>query len=232
MNQLSESNGEGCLQMDTRRGSVERVIPLRARKALGLLATATCLSLVACVAHAQESEDDEGEPSAGRMFKMQLQAGPRYGTHDLNLGLGGRAGFLLWNDVWLGGSFDYFLGVNQSRGPTFTDKFRMWNAGGEVGYDLRLADGLGLRPYLGFGLARTDETVCGPGVTGEMCVSRAPGSWSRPVCTLGGLLMYTMGIVTVSGDVRLRSVVGSWDLADSAAWSSAWVFGGEVGVAF
>ena len=206
------------------------MIPLRAMKARGLVATATCLSLFACAAHAQESEDDEGEPSAGRTFKMQLQAGPRYGTHDLNLGFGGRAGFLLWNDVWLGASFDYFLGVNESRGPTFTDRFRMWNAGGEIGYDVGLADGLWLRPYLGFGLARVDETVCGPGVTGEMCVS--PASSNRPVCTLGGLLMYTVGIVTVSGDARLRSVVGSWDVADSAAWSSAWVFGAEVGVAF
>ena len=207
------------------------MISLRVMKACGLVATATCLSLVACAAHAQESDDDDGQPSAGRTFKMQLQAGPRYGTHDLNLGFGGRAGFLLRDHFWLGGSFDYFLG-HQSRGATLTDKFRMWNAGGEVGYDLGLADGLWLRPYLGFGLARTDETVCGPGVTGEMCVSAAQGSSNRPVFTPGGLLMYTIGIVTVSGDVRLRSVVGSWDLADSAAWSSAWVFGAEVGVAF
>jgi hypothetical protein len=195
-------------------------------KARGLVATATCLSLVACAAHAQELEDEEGVPSAGSTFKMQLQAGLRYGTHDLNLGFGGRAGFLLRNHVWLGGSFDYFLGVSQSRGATFTDDFRMWNVGGEVGYALGVAEGLWLRPYLGLGLAHADETVCGPGATGEMCVS--PASSNRPVCTLGGLLTYTMGIFSVSGDVRLRSVVESWKLADGAAW----VVGAEAGVAF
>ncbi len=208
---------------------MEQVIGFRALKAFGLAFAATCLSLAACRAHAQDAEAEQDEPSAARTFKLHLQAGPRYGTNDLNLGFGARTGFLLQSHVWLGGSFDYFLGADEARGPTITDKFRTWNAGGEVGYELALAERLWLRPYLGFGLARADETVCGPGVSGERCVSAA--SSNHAVCTLGGLLMYRIGIVTVSGEVRRRGVVGSWDVADRAAWYSAWVFGAEVGVA-
>lgn len=188
-----------------------------------------CSSLVACTAQAQDGEADEDQPSAERAFEVQLQAGPRYGTNDLNLGFGGRTGFLLQNHVWLGGTFDYFLGIDESLTPTVTGKFRTWNAGGEVGYELAVTDGLWLRPYLGFGLARAVETICGPGVTGERCVS--PAGSNHAVFNLGGLLRYAMGLVTVSADVRRRGVVGSWDFADSAVWYSAWVFAADVGVA-
>jgi hypothetical protein len=184
--------------------------------------------MVSLVAHAQDSGDDEVEVSTVRGFKMQIQAGPRYGTQNLHLGLGGRAGLLLGNDVWLGGSFDYFLGVKDAEGPDITEEFRLWNVDAELGYDFAFGHGLSLRPYLGFGLARRQDTVCGPGVNGEMCGPRRAGEWSRPAFKLGGLLMYTTGMVTVSGDVRLLSVVGS----NSSAWDSAWVFGAEVGVVF
>jgi hypothetical protein len=51
-------------------------------------------------------------------------------------------------------------------------------------------------------------------------------------CSLGGLLGYTRGIFTVSGDLRRWNVVDGWDLLDSAAWYSAWFFGAEAGVVF
>jgi hypothetical protein len=41
-----------------------------------------------------------------------------------------------------------------------------------------------------------------------------------------------MGIFSVSGDVRLLSVVEGWKLFDSAAWTSGWIFGAEAGVVF
>jgi hypothetical protein len=67
-------------------------------------------------------------------------------------------------------------------------------------------------------------------VTGELCVS--PASSNVKACTLGGLLRYARGIFSVSGDVRLLSAVEGWKLFDSAAWTSAWIFGAEAGVVF
>ena len=80
---------------------------------------------------------------------MQLQIGVRYGTRDLNLGFGARGGFLLPNHMWLGGSFDYFLGFSRLiEGSTGTDNYRAWNLGGEVGYDFDLDEGFSLRGCL------------------------------------------------------------------------------------
>jgi hypothetical protein len=106
----------------------------------------------------------------------------------------------------------------------------VWNVGGEVGYDFDLADGLRLRPYLGLGLAHAEETLCTPVDTGEICAS--PVNATAKAFTLGGLLGYTIGIFSVSGDVRRWSVIDGWDLLDSAAWYSTWFFGAEAGVVF
>jgi hypothetical protein len=57
-------------------------------------------------------------------------------------------------------------------------------------------------------------------------------SVTAKACTPGGLLGYTIGIFSVSGDVRRRSVVEGWRLFDSGAWTSAWIFGAEAGVVF
>jgi hypothetical protein len=193
-------------------------------------ATVASLSLIACNAFAQDLEDAEDEASPGRMFKMQLQTGVRYGTRDLNLGFGARGGFLLPNHMWLGGSFDYFLGFSHLiEASTGTDNYRVWSLGGEVGYDFDLDEGFSLRPYLGLGLVHADETICAL-IDGERCFS--PVNVNAKACTLGGLLRYTIGIFSVSGDVRRRSVVEGWHLFDSAAWSSVWVFGAEAGVVF
>jgi hypothetical protein len=67
-------------------------------------------------------------------------------------------------------------------------------------------------------------------MTGELCVPA--GSSNTKACTLGGLLRYTMGIFSVSADVRLLSVVEGWKLFDSATWTSGWIFGAEAGVVF
>jgi hypothetical protein len=108
-----------------------------------------------------------------------------------------------------------------------TSRFR-WGACASSHFDL--IKELWLRPYLGLGLEHSDDTICGPGMRGELCVS--PGSSNAKACTLGGLLRYTMGIFSVSGDVRRLSVVEGWKLFDSAAWTSAWIFGVEAGVVF
>jgi Autotransporter beta-domain len=194
-------------------------------------ATVACLSLIACKAYAQDLEDEDGEAPPRRTFKIPLQAGLRYGTRDLNLGFGARGGFQLPNHMWLGGSFDYFLGFSRLvEASTGTDNYRVWNVGGEVGYDFDIDEGFSLRPYLGLGLAHADETLCARLDTGERCIS--PVRSNAKGCTLGWLLRYTIGIFSVSGDVRRRSVVEGWNLFDSAAWTSAWVFGAETGVVF
>jgi hypothetical protein len=188
------------------------------------------LSLIACTAFAQDLEDGEDGLDAGRTFKMQLLAGLRYGTHNLNLGFGARGGFLLPNHMWLGGAFDYFMGASLPNKYGGIDKYKTWNVGGEVGYEVGLADGFSLSPYLGLGLAHSEDTPCAPLVTGEVCAR--PMSGNDPVCTLGGLLMYRIGMFSMSGDVRVRSVVANSEFGESAAWISAWVFGAEAGIVF
>src|SRR5262245_25102689 len=151
----------------------------------------------------------------------QMNGGPRYGSDDLNLGLGARGGYTLPNGVYLGGMFDYWIGEKQTLiqgGTSITAETHAWTVGAEGGFDFALTDAVMIRPFLGLGIAETTAQVCTDQIGGPMCID---GSGSDSFIEFGGLLNYLTGSMMFGGDVRLI-----------AARGSGLVIGGHVGWLF
>lgn len=146
----------------------------------------------------------------------QISGGPRFGSDDLNFGLGVRAGHTLDNNLYLGGSFDYFFGESNNFGNFGTASYRVWTLSFEAGYDFHIADRLVIRPFGGIGAF---------GVTAESC-SRPLGcvdnSETDVLFTLGGVLHYFVSDkIFIGPDTRI--IISN---------DAAFVLGGHVGVAF
>jgi hypothetical protein len=151
----------------------------------------------------------------------QMNAGARYGSDDLNLGLGARGGYTLPNGVYIGGMFDYFIGQSASMtsgGTSASASAHMWDVGAEGGFDFALTDAVMVRPYLGLGIAESSIEACIDQIGGPMCTS---GSVSDSFLEVGGLINYLSGQLMFGGDVRLL-----------AARGSALVIGGHIGWLF
>jgi hypothetical protein len=153
----------------------------------------------------------------------QISAGIRYGSDNLGLGFGGRAGYTLPFGLYLGGVFDYFLGTHQSQsvpggGVSVSADASMWDAGGEVGYDLGLLPVLVLRPYLGFGNAHASVSQCISAGQGANCTNQ---SADKAFIQFGGLLEYVAGGFFAGGDLRIMVVD-----------DSAFILGGHAGLLF
>jgi hypothetical protein len=187
-------------------------------KILGVVASAIILlTLVSSGAVAHESEFlPDPTPS-----KVQFGAGARYATAGLGLGFGGRAGYALPNGLYLGVSFDYFLGsTGESPAPIYTKQSGFWNLDGEIGYVLALMGALSLRPNIGIGFAHNQHYICGPVGTTKTCF---PRDTSKAVdLQLGGVLSYSIGSFWFSGDARVRQADDMWVA----------IIGCDVGVSF
>ena len=73
-------------------------------------------------------------------------------------GIGGRVGYTLRNNIYLGGSFVSHLGTQD--GPV---QANVWYAGGEVGYELEAGPVI-VRPYVGVGIASAWASVFMPAI--------------------------------------------------------------------
>jgi hypothetical protein len=156
--------------------------------------------------------------------KVSGAIGVRYGSNDLNLGVGALVGYTLPQSIYLGGVFDYWFGKSQDYsafGVVQTAKSHGWNLFGEVGYDFGVLPALVLRPVLGAGVLHGDVEAC-TSVPLSPVVQCVSGSSSNAAGLFGGQLMYLVGSsVHVGGELRII-------VADS----SAVVFGGNVGLIF
>jgi hypothetical protein len=156
--------------------------------------------------------------------RMSGALGVRYGSNDLNAGVGALAGYTLPQSIYLGAVFDYWFGKSQNYsafGVTQTAKANGWSLFGVVGYDFGVMPALVLRPLLGAGVLHGSAEVCqsAPGSPVVQCVS---ASSSDAAGVFGGQLMYLVGSsLHVGGELRV--VVAS---------SSAVVFAGNIGMLF
>jgi hypothetical protein len=151
----------------------------------------------------------------------QMNAGARYGSDNLNLGLGARGGYTLPNGVYLGGMFDYFIGEHRSlsaNGTSSSADAHMWDVAAEGGFDFALTDALMIRPYIGLGIAEASASVCMDAVGGPTCID---ASGSDSFLELGGLINYLSGQLMFGGDVRMMT-----------AENTVLVIGGHVGWLF
>lgn len=134
--------------------------------------------------------------------RAQVLGGFRFGSDDLNLGLGIKGGYTLPMDLYVGGSFDYFFGEhNESNVNGFHTEysFSFWLLTPEVGYDFGIIPALMVRPFGGIGLAAVNGESCsqGPGI--DICNDFSD---SDVGLTLGGLISYSIGPVFFGGELR------------------------------
>jgi opacity protein-like surface antigen len=158
------------------------------------------LALVALTALAPASAFAMGNPFTQN--RVQVLGGPRFGSDELNFGLGIRGGYTLPMDLYVGGTFDYFIGEhNESTVNEYHSEydFSFWLLTPEVGYDFGITPAFMVRPFGGIGLAT---------VNGESCVN-GPGlnycddfSESDVGLTIGGLVSYSVGSVFFGGELR------------------------------
>jgi hypothetical protein len=134
--------------------------------------------------------------------RAQVLGGIRFGSDDLNLGLGLKAGYTLPMDLYVGGMFDYFLGEHEEstvNGFHSEYTFSFWLLAPEVGYDFGIVPSLMVRPFGGIGLAAVNGESCtqGPGV--NICNDFSD---SDVGLLLGGLISYSVGPVFFGGELR------------------------------
>jgi len=147
----------------------------------------------------------------------QFSGGPRFGTDNLNFGLGIRGGHTLDNGLYLGGSFDFFFGESEDYWylNRYRASWRFWTLSFEGGYDFHIVDRLVVRPFGGLGAI---------GVIGESCSPLGCGDTSDTdfLFTFGGLLHYFVTEKMFLGpDTRIL-----------VSNDTAFVLGGHFGVAF
>jgi hypothetical protein len=134
--------------------------------------------------------------------RVQVLGGPRFGSDNLNFGLGVRVGYTLPMDLYVGGMFDYFIGEHDEstlNGYHYEYDFSLWLLSPEVGYDFGVTPAFMVRPFGGIGLASVDGESCSNGPGLNVCNDF---SESEVGLTIGGLVNYSVGPVFLGGELR------------------------------
>jgi hypothetical protein len=134
--------------------------------------------------------------------RAQVFGGLRFGSDNLNFGLGIKGGYTLPMDLYVGGMFDYFFGEHEESTVNQTHNeysYSLWLLAPEVGYDFGITPAFMLRPFGGIGVAAVNGESCtqGPGI--DICYDF---SESDVGLILGGLANYSVGPVFFGGELR------------------------------
>lgn len=161
-----------------------------------------CLSLFAfaVLALAPATASAMGNPFTQN--RAQVLGGFRFGSDDMNLGLGLKAGYTLPMDLYVGGMFDYFFGESDEstiNGVHYESSFSIFLLAPEVGYDFGITPAFMVRPFGGIGLASVQAEACGEGPGVSFCND---ASDSDVGLTLGGLVSYSVGSIFFGGELR------------------------------
>jgi hypothetical protein len=158
-----------------------------------------------CAASLSGPEPANAEVPAATLEQTQVLGGLRYGTDKLSVGFGARGGYTLSNRIYVGGSFDYFLGEDEHApvaGVETEIDYSVWVLLAEGGYDFGLHPNWVLRPMGGLGLAVASGEACVtvPFGGGSQCQSRDD---SDLALSLGGLLHYVHGALLVGPEFKI-----------------------------
>jgi hypothetical protein len=149
-----------------------------------------------------------------------VSAGMRYGSENLNFGVGARGGYTLSQSIYIGGVFDYWFGESEEQtvpgAGTISAKVSAWDLMGEVGYDLGVSPTVVIRPFGGVGVFHADGEVCAPTIgCMEASDSEAGGAF-------GGQFLFRLEEgFHLGAEVRILIVD-----------ETAFMFGGNVGTEF
>lgn len=136
--------------------------------------------------------------------RLSLGGGPRFGSNNLNFGLGARIGYTIEQSVYFGGVFDWWLGEHSETGaplPTETHA-SAWNLMGDVGYDFGITPKFVIRAYGGAGIIQTSVETCAtiPGFD-EVCTD---GSDTQGAGMFGAQPMVLLGDkLHLGGELRV-----------------------------
>ena len=106
-------------------------------------------------------------------------------------------------NVYLGGSFEYFLGGSDTVDGVDVS-FDVWQLQFEGGYDLGILPKLVVRPQLGLGLAGYSGELCTDDLAGQSCEDRSETAFSLAP---GVLALYDVGPVFLSLGVRYNAIM-------------------------
>jgi hypothetical protein len=178
-------------------------------------------ALVACVAGALSSLLWTGEARADltgfSWDHATLNGGPRFGTDNLNLGLGLNVGYTLDMGLYLGGLFNYFFGETIDT-PGGEAGFDVWFLMFDIGYDIGIGDKFVVRPTGSIGMDTVHSRVCSD--LDDECESN---SESDVVGAIGANAIVLLGNLTLGGETRFL-------FADNDA-DGVW-FGFNIGTVF
>jgi hypothetical protein len=135
-------------------------------------------------------------------------------TEDLRInpyggGVGLRLGVTLPASLYLGASFDYFVGESEQAALDVEQSASVTQFMGCVGYDLGFGP-VTLRPELGFGLAQAHSKVAD--------VSDSEGDFALAP---GAEFIFGLGLLSISAEARYDVVFAG----DEDAGASAWILG-------
>jgi hypothetical protein len=155
--------------------------------------------------------------------RATLGGGVRFGTEDLNFGLGVRGGYTLNQGIYIGGLFDYWFGESDESNALgvagASSSFSAWDLMAVVGYDAGVTRSIVIRPYGGFGIIHGDFEYCASVVfVGETCQD---DSDSDGAGVIGGEALFDLGGFHIGPELRIL-------IYDDAAF----IFGGNIGGTF
>ncbi len=145
--------------------------------------------------------------SAARPFTLEratVGGGVRFGSDDLNFGLGARGGYTIRESVYIGGLFDYWFGEDddQSFGPTRRSySSSAWDLMAIGGYDFGLSPVVVIRPFGGIGIMSYNWEGCAAVAgLGEVC---RDGDETDAAGTFGAEALLDLGGWNIGGEFRV-----------------------------
>jgi hypothetical protein len=154
-------------------------------RGLTAVAALTCAATVTAPAEAVPSFTLE---------RTTLGGGIRWGSDDLEFGIGVRGGYTLRQGIYIGGLFDYWFGDDDDSEVAGIARFErdinVWNLMGVVGYDAGITQSITIRPYGGFGIVHVDFEECGGALGFNPCVENDE---TDPGMVLGGEMLFEIG---------------------------------------
>jgi hypothetical protein len=131
--------------------------------------------------------------SAAPAFTLEratIGGGLRFGSEDLNFGLGARGGYTLGMGVYIGGLFDYWFGESEDVGFGLGEvSYSAWDFMGVVGYDVGVTNSIVIRPFGGFGIVHEEWEGCSNAIFVGVCGDRDD---SDGAAVLGGEALFEL----------------------------------------
>jgi hypothetical protein len=134
--------------------------------------------------------------------RISVEGGVRFGSRNLNFGVGGRVGYTLNFNLYFGGLFDYWFGKSEEQtvpgAGTISASAHGWDLMGEAGYDFGIVPTVVIRPFGGFGVFHADVESCAPAPIG--CIS---GSDSTAAGEFGGAVIVSLEGLHLGAEFRV-----------------------------